>query len=150
MRVLKNVPQSTQQMVLNIRRTQLLCNVVRAVQCSLDACGGSSIRGDLDSDDDRTLLAHVAYSLIPPEFSQSTTHSKCPRKTNYVIPTKEELHTFSQWCFQFLNRCGERRRATLQRNVAHGAAAASSSTTSRRRIRNLPSDNRIKQSTENQ
>ena len=157
-RVLRNVPPETQRLILNIRRTQLLCNVARSVQCSFVACGGggSIIHGNDDSesnDYDRLLVAHVAYSLIPQEFIATPISRTTPthRESKYTIPTIHELRRFSQWSFQFLNQCGERRRAALQRNVAHGASATIASPDSRQRTRRVPGNVGTKQqSRENQ
>jgi hypothetical protein len=156
-RVLRNVPNETQRMILNIRRTQLLCFIARSLQCSyVTTCGASCISGDeFELYDDRLLLANVAYSLIPEEFHDNSiaspaTKSKGPRASNFTIPSKHELRRFSLWCFQFLNQCGERRRAALQRNVAHGAAATILTSTSRQRNRKLPRNYGTKQSIENQ
>ena len=157
-RVLRNVPPETQRLILNIRRTQLLCNVARSVQCSFVACGGggSIIHGNDDSesnDYDRLLVAHVAYSLIPQEFIATPISTTTPshRESKYTIPTVHELRRFSQWSFQFLNQCGKRRRAALQRNLAHGASATIASPDSRQRTRRVPGKVGTKQqSRENQ
>ncbi len=151
-RVLRNVPRETQRMILSIRRTQLLCCVARSLQFSYATCWGSCISGDeFELYDDRLLLANVAYSLIPKEFHASpATKSKCDRASNFTIPSKNEVRRFSLWCFQFLNQCGERRRAALLRNIAHGAATSISTSTSRQRTRKLPRKNGTKQSRENE
>ena len=123
-RVLRNVPFETQHMVLSVRRSGMLCSVVQAIQCSF-VCGGISSNID---EDDGVLLSHLAYSMIPEDFHQEL-------DATISIPAKQQLHDFSMWYFQFVNKAGERRRAALQRNVAQGASAAISTRSSRQRGR---------------
>ncbi|KAL3777361.1 hypothetical protein ACHAW5_002638 [Stephanodiscus triporus] len=90
--------------------------------------------GDVDDDDDRdrSLLSHLAHSLIPQEFhhhrdegmtkASSKSSSDGSNRSAAIIPTKRMLRRFSSWCFRFLNEAGDRRRAALRRNVAQGAA----------------------------
>jgi len=131
-RVLRNVPHETQQMVLDVRRSEMLCHAVHCMRCSC-TCGGANLDG---SDDDGLLLSHVACSLIPQEFhpKESTTDDSMgpPDKSRSAIPTKDQLRAFTQWFFQFVNRAGERRRDAFERNVAQGAASARPRTPRRR------------------
>ncbi|KAL7538029.1 hypothetical protein ACHAXR_008231 [Thalassiosira sp. AJA248-18] len=127
-RVLRNVPYETEQMVLNVRRSQMLCYVVHCMQCSF-ACG-------VDDTDERSLLSHVALSLIPQKFHQrdkDTKKASMKSKQSFSsLPTNKQLKEFSHWFFEFVNRAGERRRAALRRNVAQGASATRSPSPRRR------------------
>ncbi|KAL7551264.1 hypothetical protein ACHAWF_014450 [Thalassiosira exigua] len=120
-RVLRNVPLETQQMVLDVRRSELLCRAAQCTERSL-ACGAG---GPVDEAGDRALLLPVAHSLIPPEFhAPDASSTEKPNDSLSCVPTKPQLRRFAQWFFQLVNRAGERRRSALRRNVAQGAAAA--------------------------
>jgi len=129
-RVLRNVPYETQQMILNVRRSKILCDVVQSMQYSY-LCGSGS---GSELEEDGMLLSTLAYSMIPQEF-----HNQLDTTTgdNYqaTIPTKQQLCDFSNWFFQFVNQAGERRRAALERNVAQGAVASTSRRGGRRQSR---------------
>lgn len=127
-RVLRNVPYETQQMILNVRRSGILCEVVQSMQYSyLCGSGGSS---ELE-DDNGMLLSTLAYSMIPQEFHNQ--QDSTGYKYQPTIPTKQQLHDFSSWFFTFVNEAGERRRGALERNVAQGAVASTSTTRQRGR-----------------
>jgi len=128
-RVLRNVPYETQQKILNVRRSGMLCEVVQSMQYSY-LCGSGS--GSELEDDNGMLLSTLAYSMIPQEFHNQKDDTTAGDQYQPTIPTKQQLHNFSKWYFNFVNQAGERRRAALERNVAQGAVAASTSTTRQR------------------
>jgi len=131
-RVLRNVPYETQQKILNVRRSKMLCEVVQSMQYSY-LCGSGSSESE---DDNGMLLSTLAYSMIPQEFHyQKDDATTGEEKYQPIIPTKQQLHNFSNWYFQLVNQAGGRRRAALERNVAQGAIASTSRRGGRRQSR---------------
>ena len=124
-RVLRNIPYETQQMILNVRRSGILCAVVQSMQYSY-LCGSG---GSESEDDNGMLLSTMAYSMVPQEFHNQKDNMTTGDQYQPTIPTKQQLHNFSTWFFTFVNQAGEHRRAALERNMAQGAVAASTSTT---------------------
>ena len=115
-RVLRNVSPETQQLVLNIRRSHMLCCMIHSQQCSFLCSGGG---GDVSGQDETTELLNTALSLIPQEFH--TEHTP----TSFIIPTASAVKIFATWFSQFVNQAGQRRRRALGRNAAQGAAIPS-------------------------
>lgn len=118
-RVLRNVSPDTQQLVLNIRRSHLLCCMIHSLQCSLVCSGGG---GDVNFQDETAELLNTALSLIPQQFH---IHQTTNATTSFVIPTASTVKQFSNWFFQFVNQAGQRRRRAMGRNTAQGAATLS-------------------------
>ncbi|KAL7489116.1 hypothetical protein ACHAW6_015558 [Cyclotella cf. meneghiniana] len=138
-RVLRDVPHHTQQLILGVRRAHLLCCAARSMKCS-SLCsvgventkdnGNASTPSDCES---RCLLMHVAHSLVPIQFHSTPSDSyKRPDanvaapKRKYNIPSNQQLRDFSKWFFHFVN-AAERRRNAIRRNIAQGASAAAAS-----------------------
>ena len=144
-RILRDVPLETQQLLLNVRRSDMLCHVANSIRCS-QVCGGGA---HIDESDCRWLLSHVALSLIPLEFhsddfsreikpmaeKSTETEMITPKKSNkpYFVPTQRQLQQFSRWFFQFVNHAGLRLREAIRRNISLGASVASTSPLTRRR-----------------
>ena len=127
-RVLRNVSPETQQLVLNIRRSHLLCCMIHSMQCSLLCSGG----GDISVWDESTEIFHTALSLIPQEFHTNT--NACT--STFIIPTASTVKLFTDWFFDFVNHAGKRRRRAIGRNAAQGATAPST----RKRVDNSGTD----------
>ena len=133
-RVLKNIPYHTEQLILNERRSHLLCCLSHSLRCSSLCSVGQSQNHQssqtIDNDkEEASLLLNTACSLVPAEFhinGNQTPKEADSSSTNCIIPTNEQLHNFSEWFFQFANP-GERCRIAMQRNVAQGAAGAARS-----------------------
>jgi len=118
-RVLRNVSFETQQLVLNIRRSHLVCCMIHSQKCSLLCSGG----GDISVQDETTELLNTALSLVPQEFHTDPTTNT---HTSFIIPTASTVNQFSRWFFQFVNHAGQRRRRAIGRNAAQGARTPSS------------------------
>lgn len=128
--VLKDVPHHTQQLILGVRRSHMLCCVARSVKCS-SICSTTDVNiqnkeepFNTDDGESRDMLLSLAYSLIPSQFHTSSD------TTAQNVPTNQELQEFARWFFDFIS-AGKRRRETIQQNIARGAAASSAG--SRRR-----------------
>ena len=93
------------------------------------------------------LILPLAYSLIPPCWSNEGTTANDKDDGNLGTPTLEELRNFGQWYFEFIHTAEQRRRHTLEANVAAGAprlagaTLASSSRRGSRQKRKSLSDN---------
>lgn len=116
-RVLRDVSPQTQQLVLNIRRSHLVCCMIHSMQCSLLCSGG----GDASAQDASKELMHTALSLIPQEFHTDSSTNACA----FTVPTASTAVKFADWFFHFVNHAGERRRSAMGRNAAQGATAPS-------------------------
>eukprot|EP00804_Cyclotella_cryptica_P013586 CCRYP_012947-RA/>CCRYP_012947-RA protein AED:0.02 eAED:0.02 QI:271/1/1/1/1/1/3/1134/1019 len=135
-RVLRDVPHHTQQLILGVRRSHLLCCAARSMRCSSTCSLGVEKTKDggcafTPTDNEvKYLLMHVSHSLVPMQFhstcsdtpNQSYANLSAP-KQKYNIPSNQLVRDFSQWFFQFVN-AAERRRNAIRRNVAQGASAA--------------------------
>lgn len=117
-RVLRNITPQTKSLVLNIRRTHLLCSMIHSMRCSFLCSGGG----------DGYELLNTALSLIPIQFHsvQHTTNDP------FIIPTSTTVKQFSAWFFQFVSQAGNRRRRAIGRNAAQGAATPTSARKRRR------------------
>lgn len=118
--VLKDVPHHTQQLILDVRRSHMLCCVARSMKCS-SICSTCDVpTQNCDDDESRAMLLSLAYSLIPEQF-----HACDGQGTNSKdsIPTNHQLREFTLWFFEFAN-AAERRRETVQQNVARGAVVS--------------------------
>ena len=122
-RVLRSVPPETQLLILNIRRAHLLCCLIHSLRCSFLCSEGGG--------DDNIELFSTALSLIPQEFHavEHATNTEAP----FIIPTATTVKEFSLWYFQFVHQAGQRRRRTMDRNAAQGAAAPTFTRKRRRR-----------------
>ena len=118
-RVLRNVPIETQQLVMNVRRSHLLCCMIHSLQCS-SLCSdishdASGIQGEI--------LFNVALSLIPEQFHTDPANSTTA--SSFTIPTVTTVKQFSEWFFEFVDNAAQRRRRAIGRNVAQGATTRS-------------------------
>jgi hypothetical protein len=132
-RVLKDVPVHFRRLILDVRRSHLLCCIAHSVRCSsicsevvMTQSDGTTIHGDEDS----SLLLNIAHSLVPLQFHPGEVSGS----TQNNMPNNKELRDFSQWFFQFVN-AGDRRRDTIRQNAAQGAGAAGRSPLTRKRTR---------------
>jgi hypothetical protein len=132
-RVLKDVPVRFRRLILDVRRSHLLCCIAHSVRCSsicsdvvMTQSDGTTIHGDEDS----SLLLNIAHSLVPLQFHSGEVGGS----TQNNMPTDKELRDFSLWFFQFVN-AGDRRRDTIRQNAAQGAGAAGQSPLTRKRAR---------------
>jgi hypothetical protein len=123
--VLKDVPYQTQQLIMGVRRSHLLCCVARSIQCSsLCSTAHSSQNStafidnsnDNDAEESREMLLNLANSLIPAQYHIETDDV-------HTVPTNQQLYEFTQWFFEFIN-ASNRRRDAIQQNVARGAAGS--------------------------
>ncbi|KAL7454047.1 hypothetical protein ACHAWC_005678, partial [Mediolabrus comicus] len=128
-RVLRNISPQTKLLVLNIRRTHLLCSMIHSMRRSFLCSGGGDSRSDVHDCDKRHELFNTALSLIPIQFHsvQHTTND------TFIVPTSTTVKQFCAWFFQFVNQAGNRRRRALGRNAAQGAATPTSARKRRRR-----------------
>jgi xeroderma pigmentosum group C-complementing protein len=128
-RVLRNITPQTKLLVLNIRRTHLLCSMIHSMRRSFLCSSGGDSRSDVHDCDKRHELFNTALSLIPIQFHtvQHTTND------TFIIPTSTTVKQFCAWFFQFVNQAGNRRRRALGRNAAQGAATPTSAKKRRRR-----------------
>ena len=137
-RVLKDVPHHTQQLILGVRRAHLLCCVARSVKCSslcseIDA-GSSNHQND---DNSANLLLNLAHSLVPIQYH----HTKLDA-SKYVIPADQQLKEFSMWFFDFID-AAQRRRDAIEQNIARGAAGRSPTSNKRTRRSARPDVKRL-------
>ena len=121
-RILKDVPRHTQQLILGVRRAHLLCCVARSVRYS-SICSevDAYFPKQLDGSNPGDLLLNLAHSLVPTQYHLTQLEADAPK---YVIPTDQQLKDFSLWFFDFIN-AAQRRRNTVQQNIAQGAARRS-------------------------
>lgn len=139
-RVLKDVPYHTQQLILGVRRSHLLCSLAHSMQCSSISSAASTSQMSPDprigkeEEESRALLFNMAYSLVPPRFHSTDSEVQAidAYARKYNMPTNQQLHDFSQWFFQLVN-AGARRRETIRQNHAEGAARQSCVSTKRSR-----------------
>jgi hypothetical protein len=109
---LTNLPMETTQLVRNIHQTHLLTLTARAIHSlkqilKLRQCN---------------LVVHVAASLIPLKFH---TEQK-QHEPHYTVPTYQQLQSFTQWYFTWINTLRERIENNRRRNLSMGAPSSSS------------------------
>jgi len=105
--VLRNnaLPHHVIELVNNIHKSHMLCLSSRAIQVSSKSCLlGEKIENIGGEEITSSLLLHVAYSLIPFQFTESVT-----AKNSDSLPDSITFKKICDWFFQFIHNSSTRR-----------------------------------------
>jgi hypothetical protein len=124
------VSHDTELLLVNLHRAHrlsLTAHLIHLQQLSLARIHSTTDHHHQDGqhDDEWSLLMHLAYSLIPDEYTlrsaDNINSSSSSGNTSHSVPTPQQLHAFAKWYFNLVNHYVNRIRNQRQRDVAMGA-----------------------------